>query len=54
METGYSRLDNGMLYIAALTDMPGVTGAMIDWWFSWHDTDKAYTLWHPRDHISAV
>jgi hypothetical protein len=28
METGYSRLDNGMLYIAALTDMPGVTGAM--------------------------
>jgi hypothetical protein len=54
METGYSRLDNGMLYVAALTDMPGVTGAMIDWWFSWHDTDKAYTLWHPRDHISAV
>jgi hypothetical protein len=54
METGYGRLDNGMLYVAALTDMPGVTGDMIDWWFAWHDTDKAYTLWHPRDHISAV
>jgi hypothetical protein len=54
METGYARLDNGMLYVAALTDMPGVTGEMIDWWFAWHDTDKAYTLWHPRDHITAV
>jgi DAPG hydrolase PhiG domain len=54
METGYARLDDGVLYVAALTDMPGVTGEMIDWWFAWHDTDKAYTLWHPRDHISAV
>ena len=53
METGYARLDNGMMYVAALTDMPGVTGEMIDWWFAWHDTDKAYTLWHPRDHIEA-
>ena len=31
METGYARLDNGMMYVAALTDMPGVTGEMIDW-----------------------
>jgi DAPG hydrolase PhiG domain len=54
METGYARLDNGMMYVSALTDMPGVTGEMIDWWFAWHDTDKAYTLWHPRDHIEAV
>jgi DAPG hydrolase PhiG domain len=54
METGYARMDNGMMYVAALTDMPGVTGEMIDWWFAWHDTDKAYTLWHPRDHIEAV
>jgi isopenicillin N synthase-like dioxygenase len=43
-----------ILYVAALTDMPNVTGEMIDWWFAWHDTDQAYTLWHPRDHISAV
>ena len=53
METGYARLDNGMMYVAALTDMPDVTGEMIDWWFAWHDTDKAYQLWHPRDHIEA-
>ncbi len=54
METGYARLDDGQLYVAALTDMPGVTGEMIDWWFAWHDTDRAYTLWHPRDHVSAT
>jgi DAPG hydrolase PhiG domain len=53
METGYARLEDGQLYVAALTDMPGVTGEMIDWWFAWHDTDQAYTLWHPRDHVSA-
>jgi hypothetical protein len=54
LDAGYARLDNGMMYVAALTDMPGVTGEMIDWWFAWHDTDEAYTLWHPRDHIEAV
>ena len=54
METGWARLDNGMLYVAAHTPMPNVTGEMIDWWFAWHDTGSAYTLWHPRDHISAV
>jgi DAPG hydrolase PhiG domain len=54
METGYARLDNGILYVSVITDTPAVSGEMIDWWFSWHDTDKAYTLWHPRDHISAV
>lgn len=53
METGWARLDNGLMYVAALTPMPGVTGEMIDWWFAWHDTDKAYNLWHPRDHMMA-
>jgi hypothetical protein len=53
METGWARLDDGQMYVAAHTPMPGVTGEMIDWWFSWHDTDQAYLLWHPRDHVSA-
>jgi hypothetical protein len=35
METGWARLDNGLMYVAAHTPMPGVTGEMIDWWFSW-------------------
>ncbi|MFI5306006.1 MAG: DAPG hydrolase family protein [Polyangiales bacterium] len=54
MENGYARLDDAMLYVAALTPMPGVTGEMIDWWFAWHGEESArYQLWHPRDHVSA-
>jgi len=54
MENGYARLDDAMLYVAAHTPMPGVTGEMIDWWFAWHGEESArYQLWHPRDHISA-
>ena len=54
LENGYARLDDGVLYVAAHTPMPGVTGEMIDWWFAWHGEESArYQLWHPRDHISA-
>jgi DAPG hydrolase PhiG domain len=50
-ETGWTRLPGGVTYIAALTDMPGVTAAMWDWWFAWHSTDTArYKLWHPDAH----
>jgi hypothetical protein len=34
--------------------MPGVSGAMIDWWFAWHGAEKErYKLWHPRAHMQA-
>ncbi len=33
--------------------MPGVTGAMVDWWFDWHPADPLrYRVWHPQAHIS--
>jgi len=33
--------------------MPGVTAAMIDWWFAWHPMeDTRYKLWHPRAHLA--
>jgi hypothetical protein len=48
------RLANGQLVIACLTEMPGVTSAMWDWWFAWHSyTSERYRLWHPDDHIAA-
>ncbi|HEX4249004.1 MAG TPA: hypothetical protein VH008_14170 [Pseudonocardia sp.] len=51
METGWTRLDNGVTAIACLTDMPGVTAAMWDWWFGWHGRESArYKLWHPDSH----
>ena len=52
LETGYTRLANGQVFVAVLTDMPGVSGEMIDWWFGWHGNEnQRYKLWHPRAHM---
>jgi hypothetical protein len=53
-ETGYGRLRSGGFAVSVLTDMPGVTPRMWDWWFGWHGSDaRRYKLWHPRAHASA-
>ena len=52
LENGFTRLDNGQLFVSILTRMPGVTGKMIDWWFGWHYMEtQRYKLWHPRAHL---
>jgi len=53
LESGYTQLQSGELFIATHTHMPGVTGAMIDWWFGWHYMeDQRYKIWHPSSHVS--
>ncbi|MFJ2241841.1 DAPG hydrolase family protein [Streptomyces sp. NPDC087859] len=50
METGWTRVPGGLM-ISVLTEMPGVTGEMWDWWFGWHSTETArYKLWYPDAH----
>jgi len=52
LETGFTRLDNGQVFVSVLHKMPGVTGKMIDWWFGWHYMEvQRYKLWHPRAHL---
>jgi hypothetical protein len=52
-ETGWCTLPDGVGYVAASTPMPGVTAAMVDWWFDWHARDPLrYRVWHPLAHIS--
>lgn len=52
LETGYTRLANGQVFVSVLTQMPGVSGEMIDWWFGWHGIEsERYKLWHPRAHM---
>ena len=52
VETGYCMGSDGSAFVNVLTDMPGVTPAMWDWWFGWHGDDiSRYELWHPRDHL---
>ena len=50
-ENGYCFMPDGSCYVAVLTRMPGVTGDMLDWWFSWHALeDLRYKIWYPGSH----
>ena len=52
VETGYARMPGGGFSMFCLTEMPGITPAMWEWWFGWHGDDPTkYKLWHPRAHV---
>jgi hypothetical protein len=52
LETGYTNLPDGTAHVAVLTQFPGTTGEMIDWWFGWHGAEtERYKLWHPQAHL---
>ena len=52
LETAYSICPDGAGRVACLTDMPGVTPQMWDWWFGWHGSHaQRYKLWHPLAHV---
>lgn len=54
IESGFTRLSTGEVYVAVNTPMPGASGEMIDWWFGWHSNEsQRYKLWHPRAHMKA-
>jgi hypothetical protein len=51
VETGWCNLPNGAGYICVNNKMPGVTVAMLDWWFAWHPlADLYYRIWFPSGH----
>lgn len=52
LESGYRRLDDGTLLVAALHRLPRCTWEMFDWWLSTPKTQELFVRWHPRDHIS--
>ena len=50
--SGVERLPDGILHVAVLTRMPGVSPKMIGWWFGeYMRTTEHYKRWHPRDHV---
>ncbi len=52
-EAGYCTMPDNSCYAAVLTDMPGVTGDMLDWWFCWHALEPLrYRIWYPGSHMS--
>lgn len=54
VQNGFTITSDGAMHVNILTKMPGVTPAMIDWWFGWHsDSPERYKLWHPKAHVHA-
>jgi hypothetical protein len=52
-ECGWCLLPDGCGYVAMRTEMPGISGEMVDWWFDWHPRDPVrYRVWHPLAHES--
>src|SRR5262245_45039884 len=48
------RAPDGRVLVTCATERPGVTPAMVDWWFGWHlPSGERYRLWHPSAHIAA-
>jgi len=53
LENGTTELSTGEVFVAVQTIMPGVTGAMFEWWMGWHTMEaQRYKLWHPRAHMA--
>ena len=51
LEAGFCSLPDGGGMLANLTDMPGVTVEMFDWWFAWHGLEPMrYKIWNHEDH----
>ena len=51
VERGYCLMPDGTGFVAGLTQMPGVTPEMIDWWFAWHGLEGLrYAIWDADDH----
>ena len=54
VQNGFTVTSGGAIRVNIVTEMPGVTPTMIDWWFGWHgDSPERYKLWHPRAHVHA-
>ncbi|MFY0408383.1 DAPG hydrolase family protein [Solicola sp. PLA-1-18] len=54
IETGWERLPDGVVHVAARTDMHHCTGQMFEWWFRWRCDTQKYIWWHPIDHVSST
>jgi len=50
-EFGWTRMEDGTLTMANITDMPGITVEMFDWWIVWHGLEPMrYKIWDTEDH----
>ncbi|HHT17729.1 MAG TPA: phloretin hydrolase [Papillibacter sp.] len=54
-EFGYGQLEDGTVTLANLTQFPGSTPEMFDWWFAWHGLEPIrYKIWCHDEHHAAI
>ncbi|MCD8007757.1 MAG: hypothetical protein LUF68_02270 [Clostridiales bacterium] len=45
-------MNDGTIFLSAITPVPDITGEMLEWWMIWHQLDPLrYALWNPEDHF---
>jgi hypothetical protein len=50
---GVYLMEDGTLFLSAVTPCPDITGEMLEWWMIWHQLDPLrYALWNPEDHFN--
>lgn len=50
---GVYLMDDGTIFLSAVTPCPDITGDMLEWWMIWHQLDPLrYALWNPEDHFN--
>lgn len=52
LESGFRRLDSGVMMVAALHRLHGVKGRMVGWWLGRQFSPEEFHRWHPADHVS--
>lgn len=53
LESGYERLPDGSIMVAALSRVHGCSGAMLQWWFNRAKSPEEFVKWHPLEHVTS-
>lgn len=51
LEHGFTRMKDGLWYMASKTNLGNVTGDMVAWWFNHCDSTDRFKWWHPTCNV---
>ena len=51
LEHGFTRMSDGVWYLASKTTLEHCTGEMIEWWFNHCDSTERFKWWHPTCNV---
>lgn len=51
LEHGFTRMKDGLWYMATKTPLENVTGDMVEWWFNHCDSSDRFKWWHPTSNM---